>query len=631
MDPAPAGGAEPPRRPALPVLALGALGVVFGDLGTSGLYAMQAAFRGSAAIGVGHGDVLGLLSLIFWALLLVVSFKYLLVIMRADNRGEGGIMALLALLAPRGLAPSTRRASLITIGLFGSALLYGDGVITPSISVLSAIEGLEVTNPLFARAVVPLTVVVLLLLFFSQHRGTGRIGLVFGPIMLLWFLAIAALGVAGIARYPAVLAAASPVHGYYFLTGHGLTGFLILGVVVLAVTGAEALYADMGHFGAPSIRLAWYALVLPALFLNYFGQGAILLLDPAGTQTNPFFALVPDALRYPMVALATIATIIASQAVIAGAFSLTRQAMQLGYLPRLEVRHTSAQVRGQIYVPAVNWLLMVGCVVLVLAFRASDRLASAYGMAVAGTMATTSALFYFVARDRWGWGRMRAGVLTALFLLIDLAFVVANVFKIIHGAWIPLVIAVVVQVVMATWRKGVARLTAALHPGTIGALMQRLATAPPVRVAGTGVFLSRHPGTLPLAMLRVIDRTNVLQREVVMLVLPEVDIPRVEEGSRGTVERLGEGLFRLTARYGFMETPDVPRVLGWGGAHGIPLEAGRVTYFLGRISIVVTDRPGMTRWRKALFELLWRNAQPEWVHFGIPPAQVMELGEEVEL
>jgi KUP system potassium uptake protein len=615
----------------VPLLALGALGVVFGDIGTSGLYTLRAAFQAPPPVTtVGRESVLGLISLLCWALILVISVKYLLFVMRADNRGEGGILALLALVAPRRGPPTRQRAALVAIGLFGAALIYGDGAITPAISVLAAVEGLEGGHPVLARLVVPITVVILLILFLSQHRGTGRIGLVFGPVMLIWFLSIAALGIGGIVRHPDVLVAVSPVHGWRFLTGNGLSGFLILGVVVLGVTGAEALYADMGHFGARPIRVAWYALVFPALLLNYFGQGAILLHQP-GAAAHPFYALVPAALHYPVVILATVATVFDSQALISGAFSLTQHAIQLGYFPRVRIRHTSTVIPGQIFIPAVNITLMMACLALVLGFRASDRLASAYGMAVAGAMATTSFLFFFVARDRWRWGVVRAGGLAALFLLIDLAFVAANVVKIPRGAWIPLVIAIVVYTIMATWRAGMRRIGGALRPVPVVDFLARLTREPPVRVPGTGVFVAAGMRGVPHSVTHLMERTNALPRQLVLLSLIVLEVPRVAEAERVEVQRLRDGVYRVGARYGFMETPHIPYVLARAAAHGVPLDPGKVTYFLSVISLLVTERPGLARWRKGLFEILWRNAQPASLHFQIPPVQVVEVGAEVEL
>jgi KUP system potassium uptake protein len=615
----------------VPLLALGALGVVFGDIGTSGLYTLRAAFQAAPPVAmVGPESVLGLISLLCWALILVISVKYLFFVMRADNRGEGGILALLALVAPRRGPPTRQRATLVAIGLFGGALIYGDGAITPAISVLAAVEGLEGSHPALARLVVPITVVILLALFLSQHRGTGRIGLVFGPVMLVWFLSIAALGLGGIIRHPDILVAVSPVYGWRFLTGHGLSGYLILGVVVLGVTGAEALYADMGHFGARPIRVAWYAIVFPALLLNYFGQGAILL-HQAGAAAHPFYALVPAALHYPVVILATVATVIASQALISGAYSLTQQAIQLGYFPRVRIRHTSSVIPGQIFIPAVNLLLMVACLALVLGFRASDRLAAAYGMAVAGAMATTSFLFFFVARDRWGWGAARAGALAALFLIIDLAFVAANVVKIPRGAWIPLLIAILVYTVMSTWRAGLRRIAGALRPVPVVDFLRNLAQAPPVRVPGTGVYVASRMRGVPRSMIHLLARTNVLHRELVLLSLIVLEVPRIPDAERVEVQRLRKGVYRVSARHGFMETPNIPYVMARAGSQGVPLDHGKVTYFLSVISLLVTDRPGLAQWRKVLFDLLWRNAQPAWIQFQIPPVQVVEVGAEVEL
>ena len=611
------------------LLAFGALGVVYGDVGTNVLFALRAAFTGPHSFPATAQNVLGVLSLVFWALVFVLGLKYLVLIMRADNRGEGGILALLALLAPRGRPPSRRKAILVSVGLFGAALVYGDGVITPAISVLAAVEGLALAESALGRAVVPATIGILIVLFLAQPRGTGRIGLVFGPIMLVWFITIATLGIGAILRHPQVLVAMNPLHAVRFLVEHGPGGFLVLGAVVLTVAGAEALYADMGHFGATPIRLAWYGIVFPALLLNYFGQGAALL-DAPGAVWNPFYALVPTWVRYPMVGLATAATIIASQALISGAFSLTRQAIQLGYLPLVTVKHTSPAVRGQVFIPEVNAALMVACIALVLTFRESSRLAAAYGMAVAGAMATTSLLFFFVTREQWGWGILRAGTLVLAFLVVDLAFLGANLVKIPHGAWIPLVVAGAVYTLMATWRRGVESMRQSLTSLPVDTLLREIEETRPVRVPGVAVFVTRQPETVPPELMHYLRRSHALHERVVLLTVQGVEVPRVDDDARVEVRALPGGVLQMTARFGFMESPDVPTALGltetWSAfAHD------EVTFFIGEATPVRTARPGMARWRKALFSFLWLVSRSAQFHLRLPAGQVVEVGMEVEI
>lgn len=620
----------PPRHGrSLGILALGALGVVYGDIGTSVLYALSAAFDGTHAVSVAPANVLGVLSLIFWALVLVVGVKYLAFILRADNGGEGGVLALLALLAPRRRPGSRRKALLVSTGLIGAALLYGDGIITPAISVLSAVEGLATKDPALRRAVVPATVVILIALFLAQHRGTSRLGKVFGPIMLVWFASIAVLGIAGIIHEPHVLVAANPMHAVRFLAGHGAAGFLVLGAVVLTVTGVEALYADLGHFGAAPIRLGWVSLVFPALLLNYFGQGAMLLVDPRALE-SPFYALTPPPLHYPMVALATLATIIASQAVISGAFSLTRQAIQLGYLPRATIRHTSTAMPGQVYIPEVNVLLMVACVGLVLAFRESSRLASAYGMAVAGAMTATTILYFFVMRERWHWRIVLAGGLALAFLALDLAFLGANVVKIPHGAWLPLVVAGGVYTLMSTWKRGVDLLAASLAPVPVNSFLREVPERQPVQVPGVAVFLSTWTEAIPPELIHYTRRSRTLHERVILLVVSAVEVPRIAAAQRIEVRSLTANVLQVGVRYGFMESPDVTRALERSDV----LAGARqedVTFFIGRVTPVRTVRPGMAQWRKALFAFLWFTSRPTRLHLRIPAGQVVEVGMEVEL
>ena len=624
-----------PRGRYLAVLALGALGVVYGDVGTSPLYAVRECFHGSHRVATTPGNILGILSLIFWSLTLIISIKYLVLVMRADNRGEGGILALMALLGPRrGESPRSagRHFVLISLGLFGAALLYGDGIITPAISVLSAVEGLKVATPYFTPFVVPITIVILIGLFFFQKRGTGGVGAVFGPVMVVWFATLAILGVAELLRAPAVLAAVNPWHALDFFIRNKLHGFLVLGDVVLAVTGAEALYADMGHFGKRPIRLAWFVLVLPALMLNYFGQGALLLRVPAAAE-NPFYRLAPDWGLYPLVALATFATVIASQAVISGAFSLTRQAVQLGYSPRVEVDHTSAREIGQIYIPGINWTLMLATIALVLGFRSSTNLASAYGVAVTTTMAITTVLLFFVERELWKWKLLPALLLTIVFLVVDLSFWGANMIKVEQGGWFPLAVAAFVFTLMSTWKRGRALLasTFGMRGLPVDIFVRDIATSHPVRVPGMAVFMTRNTSGVPPVLLHHLKHNKVLHEQVVLLSVLTEEIPVVPKEERVRVEPAGEGIFRIVAHYGFMEDPNILAVLTEAKHEGLSFKLGSTTFFLGRETLLTTRRPGMARWRKALFAFMSRNARTATAYFRIPPNRVVELGAHIEL
>ncbi len=623
-----------PRGRYLAVLSLGALGVVYGDLGTSPLYALRECFHGEHRVPGTVPNILGVLSLVFWALTIIISVKYLVLVMRADNRGEGGILALMALLGPgRGEGRSAgRHLVLVSLGLFGAALLYGDGVVTPAISVLSAVEGLNVATPLFVPYVVPITIAILVGLFFIQKRGTGSVGAVFGPIMVLWFVTLGVLGVAEIALRPQILLALNPYHAVRFFLLNRLHGFLVLGAVVLAVTGAEALYADMGHFGKRPIRLAWFALVLPSLMLNYFGQGALLLRDPAAAA-NPFFHLAPPWALYPMVALATVATIIASQAVISGAFSLTRQAVQLGYSPRVQVDHTSAREIGQIYIPGVNWALMLATIALVLGFRSSSNLAAAYGVAVTTTMSITTVLLYFVERELWHWKLAPALLLTLFFLTIDVAFWGANMIKVAQGGWFPLAVAAIVFTLMSTWKRGRALLanTFGMRGLPLDIFVRDIATSHPVRVPGMAVFMTRNTSGVPPVLLHHLKHNKVLHEQVVLLSVLTEDIPVVPREERIRVEPAGEGIFRVVARYGFMQDPNTLAVLTEAEHEGLTFKLGSTTFYLGRETLLTTGRPGMARWRKALFGFMSRNARSATAYFGIPPNRVVELGAHIEL
>jgi KUP system potassium uptake protein len=625
-------GAQPALRPA--VLVVAALGIVYGDIGTSPLYAMREAFSGRYGVEPSAPHVVGVLSLVFWSLAAVVSLKYVTFILRADNRGEGGIFALLALAAPKGEARAARRTLLISVGLFGAALLYGEGTITPAISVLSAIEGLSVATRAADPFVVPITLAILIALFLFQRRGTAGIARVFGPVMVAWFAALALSGLGAIWRAPEVLAAVFPWYAVRFFAEDPWRGFVLLGAVVLVITGCEALYADLGHFGPCPIRTGWLRIVWPALLLNYFGQGALLLAEPTpAVIANPFYALVPRWLLYPMVALATAATVIASQALISGAFSLTRQAVQLGFWPRVTIVHTSEETEGQIYVPEINWALMVACVGLVLAFQESGRLAAAYGLAVTGTMTITSMVYFVVATRRWRWPLWRAALLVAFFLVFDLGFFGACFLKLGEGGWFPLVLGVAMFLVMATWKDGRSILAGKMAEATLPLpmVLDDIGRRRPHRVKGTAIFMSSNPDWVPVALLHHLKHTQVLHERVVLLSVVSADVPRVPVAERVTVEPLGEGFFRVVARYGFMESPNVPEVLRLCRAHGLSVDLGSASFFLSRETLLTTGRARMMRWRKALFAILARNARPATAYFRLPPGRVVELGMQVEL
>ena len=625
--------AHPAHGADLGKLALGALGVVYGDIGTSPLYAVKECVTLPHGVAAVPANILGVLSLVFWAITLVVSVKYLLFVMRADNEGEGGVLALLALaIGQRSALPHPRAKVLIILGLFGAALLYGDGVITPAISVLSAVEGLTVATNAFTPVVVPITCVILVSLFVVQRRGTGGIGAVFGPVTLLWFIAIAAMGVPWIARHPQILLAANPIHVVRFFVAHGGHGFLVLGSVVLCITGGEALYADMGHFGTRAIRIAWYSCVFPALLLNYFGQGALLLERPEAAS-NPFYAMVPTVWLYPMVVLATLATVVASQALISGAFSLTRQAVQLGYLPRVTIIHTSGKTEGQIYVPEVNSLLMIACVALVLGFRQSSDLADAYGIAVTGTMAITSMLFYSVAHHRWGWSAAKAGALLALFLSFDLSFFAACSAKIAHGGWFPLLVAIGIFTVMMTWKKGRTMLgeRIAAESLPLEAFLEDIDRTNPVRVAGTAVFLASSRRGTPAVLLHHFKHNKVLHQQVVILSIVTDAVPEVPHEDFVHIKFFDRGFWAVTAHYGFMETPDVLQVLRACTSQGLYLNEAETSFYLGRETLLTGKGRGMMPWRKRLFAFLSRNSRSATDFFSIPPNRVVEIGTQIEL
>ena len=613
-------------------LSLAALGVVYGDIGTSPLYAIKEVFGGSHhPVPITHDNVLGILSVILWSLMIVVSLKYVSFIMRANNKGEGGIMALMAL-ALRPLPEQSRQRKLMLIlGLFGAALFYGDGVITPAISVLSAVEGLEIATPALSHYVLPVSLVVLVVLFMVQRRGTAAVGVLFGPIMVLWFLVLGGLGISGIARNPEVLLAINPAYALAFFAANSTLAFFSLGATVLALTGAEALYADMGHFGRKPIQIAWFGMVLPALLLNYFGQGALLLSDPA-TIDNPFYLLAPGWLLYPLVALATVATVIASQAVISGAFSITQQAIQLGYAPRMLISHTSDRQIGQIYLPGINWMLLLAVAALVLGFGNSSNLAAAYGIAVTGTMFITDVLAYVVARHLWGWSPWRAFLGALPFALIDFGFFSANSVKIVDGGWFPLVFGLAVFTLLTTWKRGRQVLGKQLAADTMD--MKTFVNSiddSVTRLPGTAVFLTPNLDSVPQAMLHVLKHFKALHERVVLVSVQTMDVPRYTDSSRVLVERLPNNFWQVRVFYGFMENPDLPQALEWCGEEGLEFEPMDTSFFLGRETLVPKLGTEMGSWRAKLFIAMFRNAGDAASFFSLPANRVVELGTQVSL
>lgn len=623
--------AADPRRWKL--LALAALGVVYGDIGTSPLYSVRECFHGPHALDVTEGNVLGVLSLIFWALTLVISVKYLVFILRADNHGEGGILALMALLAPAGRGVA-RRTWVVVLGLFGAAFLYADGMITPAITVLSAVEGFRLAAPdIFQTWLVELIAVVILLgLFRLQSRGTARVGALFGPFMLFWFLLLAVLGVWHIAEMPSVLRAINPLYAFDFFMENDWEGFLILGTVFLVVTGGEALYADIGHFGILPIRVSWFGVAFPSLLLNYFGQGSLLLRDPSAA-VHPLFEMAPDWALYPMIVIATLAAIMASQAVITGSFSLTLQAIQLGYCPRLRIDHTSSDQKGQIYIPAVNRSLMIAAIALVLGFQSSSNLAAAYGIAITITMVVTTLLFYVLVHHHWKWPTWVAVLFAGFFLGIDLAFFGANLMKVFHGGWFPLAIAAAIYVLMSTWQDGRRLLAERLRASMLSTelFVADLLTNPPIRVPGVAVFMSGNPMGTPLALRQNVAHNHVLHERSIILGVQTAEAPHVDDSQRLETEEIGEGFYRATLRYGFMEEPDVPRDLKQMECVGEHLDLGNISYYLGRETLLATPRSGMYMWRESLFSFLSRNAQPATLFFHLPADRVVEIGAQVEL
>lgn len=625
--------ATPVKRGLLPLM-IGAIGVVFGDIGTSPLYALKETFGGEHPLPLDKPHILGALSLIVWTLTLVVSVKYVVFVMRADNRGEGGSLALMARLSAALPSGSRSLPTVASIGIIAAALFYGDCVITPAVSVLSAVEGLKIAIPHMEEAVVPITVTILIGLFLIQRFGTDLVGKLFGPVCILWFVVIGALGIHGIASAPAVLAALSPHHAALFLTTNGLTGLLILGAVVLAVTGAEALYADMGHFGRPAIRLGWYLLVMPALILNYLGQGALLLKTPAAVE-SPFFLLAPKGLILPLVILATLATIIASQAVISGAFSISRQAIQLGYLPRMTIVHTSEHEIGQIYIPLINWALMIACVALVLTFKTSSGLAAAYGIAVTGNMVITTAMMAIAMRVLWSWKTPRIVIACAIFLTIDMAFFLSNIVKIGNGGWVPLGLAALLFMVLTTWKTGRRLLISRLTEGSLPDehYSSLLASGRIARVPGTAVFLTGTTEGLPLALMHNLKHNKVAHERVILLTVVTQEVPVVADDKRLVSQEVAPGLLRLTLTYGFMETPDVPKTMALAKEQdlGFFYEPMNISYFLSRETIIPSRDPTLPLWQVSLFAWMARSATGAMGFFRLPPGRVVELGGQVEL
>ena len=613
-------------------MALAALGVVYGDIGTSPLYVMKEVFGGNHPIPLTPDNVLGILSLIVWTLIVIVSIKYVVFIMRADNRGEGGIMSLIALALHDAKGHPRRERVIMMIGLLGAGMFYGDGMVTPAISVLSALEGLDVATPAFRPYIIPLTLLVLFGLFFFQRKGTAKIGAFFGPIMILWFLTLGVLGASNMFTNPAVLKALSPTYALGFVFGNINIAVIAMGAVVLSVTGAETLYADMGHFGSTAIRRAWFGIVLPALTLNYFGQGALLLADP-GSVVNPFYHLAPEWLLYPLVGMSTIATVIASQAVISGAFSVTRQAMQLGFCPRVEVQFTSEKEQGQVYLPGVNWGLFCAIVILVLGFQSSSNLAAAYGIAVTGDMVITSILATVVAAKGWGWGWKKAAALFACFLSLELLFLFANLHKIPDGGWFPLAVGSVVFLIMSTWKRGSQLLAERLSDESIEleTFIEALLVSMPPRVPGTAVFMTSSARHVPNAMLHNLMHNKVLHERVLIVSVEIFDVPYVPEIDRLDIRKLEADFYSVVVQYGFKDEPDIPEALLHGAPQGLEFEMMETSFFLGRATLIPRIGSSMVFWREKLYVAMYRNASSATSFYKIPSNRVVELGTQVVL
>lgn len=620
-------------KASLGVLTLSALGIVFGDIGTSPLYALRECFA-HAHLDVTTNNVLGILSLIFWTMFSIICIKYMVYILRADNKGEGGVLSLMALAASSVSEDQSpkKRALIFVLGLTGAALLFGDGVITPAISVLSAVEGLNYVTPVFEPYVIPVTVFLLNVLFLVQRFGTGSIGILFGPILVLWFGALGVLGVYGILQNPSVLHAVNPVWGFNFLIDNGYLAFIVLGSVFLVVTGGEALYADMGHFGRRPIRLAWFFVAFPGLILNYFGQGGLLLSEPSAI-TNPFYLLAPKWAILPLVILAATATVIASQALISGIFSITRQAIQLGFWPRISIIHTSAREIGQIYIPFVNWALFVGVIWLVLTFKTSSNLAAAYGIAVTATMVITTMLAYIVAQKKWGWGHGKAMAIFGVFVLIDLAFFGSNLTKIADGGWVPLLMGAVVYLLMTTWQKGRKILYRRLKERSLSVeeFCAKLLKSPPLRVSGTAVYMSGDPWGVPVPLLHNLKHNKVLHERIAILTIVTKDVPTVSKDKRVQIQEIIPNFYRIMVYYGFKEIPKMKHILEACRNQDIHFNVNETTFVLGRETILPSNTPGMSIWRERLFALMSRNAQRPTAFFRIPPNQVIEVGIQIEI
>jgi KUP system potassium uptake protein len=611
-------------------LALAALGVVYGDIGTSPLYTMKEVFGGVHPIPLTPDNIIGILSLILWSLIIVVSVKYVVFIMRADNRGEGGIMALIALALHNAKGNAKRERMIMLAGLLGAGMFYGDGVVTPAMSVLGALEGLEVAAPALHPFIIPATLLILFLLFLGQRRGTATVGALFGPVMVLWFGTLAGLGFVNIAASPSVFKALSPLYGLRFLFENSGIAIVAMGAVVLSVTGAEALYADMGHFGSRPIRQAWFCFVLPSLIINYFGQGALLLSQPDAIE-NPFYHLAPEWMLYPLICLATLATVIASQAVISGAFSVSRQAMQLGFVPRLDVKFTSEKAQGQVYLPGVNWGLFSAVVILVLGFKSTNNLAAAYGIAVTGDMVITSVLATFVAAKGWGWGWGRSIALFAVFLTVELTFLFANILKIPDGGWFPLLVGSLVFLLMSTWKRGGQLVSERMSGEAIEleSFIDALLISMPARVVGTSVFMTSNNSRVPNAMLHNLMHNKVLHERVLIVSVEVFDVPYVPEIDRVEITRLKGDFYRLTVQYGFKDEPDIPQALSLCAAQGLAIDMMETSFFLGRATLIPTVESGMALWREKLFVLMYRNASSATSFYKIPTNRVVELGTQV--
>ncbi len=619
-------------KPGRTVTLVGTLGIVFGDIGTSPLYAMRVAFSGPHAIAPSETNILGVLSLIFWSLIVIVCLKYAAIMLRADNRGEGGIMALVSLASRAAIDSPRRRRVIVLIGLIGAALFYGDGILTPAVTVTSAVEGLAVVAPKLNEFVVPVTLAILTLLFLLQRKGTSRVGRLFGPIMLLWFFCLGILGARSILVTPEVLAAANPWYGARFLIEEEWYSLVVLGAVVLVVTGAEALYADIGHFGVRPIRMAWFAVALPALLLNYFGQGALLLRESEATQ-NPFYLLAPEWGALPLLILATITTVIASQAVISGVFSTTLQAIQLGYLPRVRIYHTSLFFPGQIYLPTVNWLLLAAVFTLVVQFESSQRLAAAYGIAVTGTMVITSLLAFFVFKRLWQWRWMTSLAVVGCFLIIDTAFLMANSLKFTQGGWIPLGVGVVLFTVMTTWQQGRTLLGKRLNERAISfeTLLMRFHAEPPRRIPGTAIYLTAGRRGVPQSLLNNLAINKILHERVIVLTVIVKDVPWVPRSERIKIRHFGDELYRVKIYFGFNQEPNVPDALALCKERDLEIDLANASFFFSREAVISTPRPGMALWRERLFIRLARNTESAMDFFRIPPDRVIELGTVVEI